>query len=173
MLAYKCKLDKYDPTVVSAGSRKVILGLGNFLFQDEGFGVHAVLALKEELGEIGDVELLDGGVMGLNLLPLIEECQNLLVLDAIDAGQPAGTIIELNKDEIPLYAGAKLSEHQVSFQEVLGLARFRDRLPNHLYLIGVQPECFSIGIGLSQPVADALPQVTLRAKGILRSWGLI
>jgi len=151
----------------------VILGLGNLLFQDEGFGIHAVQALKEELDRNSDLEFVDGGVLGLNLLPLIEECQNLLVLDVIDAGQPAGTLIELDKDEIPFYAGAKLSEHQVSFQEVLGLALFRDCLPNHLYLIGVQPEDFSMGIGLSQPVTDALPQVTIRVKDVLQGWGLL
>lgn len=62
------------------------------------------------------------------------------------------------------------SEHQISFQEVLGLASFRDNLPGYLHLVGVQPEDLSLGIGLSQPLAAALPEVIERAKAKLMRW---
>lgn len=152
--------------------RKVVLGLGNTLNHDEGLGVHALAPLAERLSPQAAVELLDGGTLGLNLLPLVEACDHLLVLDAIDAGQPPGTIIELRGDEIPLYAGVKISQHQLTFQEVLGLARLRGKLPRRLHLIGVQPADLAIGIGMSAVVTAAMPQVVERAVTVLRAWEL-
>jgi hydrogenase maturation protease len=152
--------------------RKVVLGLGNILNRDEGLGVHALHALSNQLAtHPAELELLDGGVMGLDLLAVVEECSHLLILDAIDAKQPGGTVIEMRKDEIPLYRGVELSEHQVSFQEVLGLALFRDRLPEHLHLIGVQPADLAAGTELSPTVAGTLPEVIERAMRLLTSWG--
>jgi hydrogenase maturation protease len=167
--------------------RKIVLGLGNTLNSDEGLGVHALKALKAriapdpdprsqgEQGERGqgELEFLDGGVLGLNLLPWVEECSHLLMLDAINARKEPGTLIELKREEIPLYNGIKLSDHQVTFQEVLGLAEFRGRLPVNLYLIGIQPANLSIGVDLSPIVQAAIPQVVRRAEDILRGWGLV
>jgi len=148
-------------------ARKVVLGLGNLLNCDEGLGVQAVKRLDAQLGVQTDYELLDGGVLGLNLLMVVEECSHLLILDAVDAGKPAGTVVELARDEIPLYAGVKLSQHQVTFQEVLGLADMRGNLPPNLHLIGIQPADLSIGLELSPTVANALPEVIRRARVIL------
>jgi hydrogenase maturation protease len=153
--------------------RKAILGLGNLLNLDEGFGIHALRAMQEAIPASDDVEFVDGGVLGMNLLPLVEESSYLLVLDAIDAGQPPGTIIELKGEQIPLFTAAKLSEHQVGFQEVLGLARFRGNLPMNLHLIGVQPQDMSSGIGLSSAVASTMPEVVKRAMATLKAWQLV
>jgi hydrogenase maturation protease len=151
-------------------ARKVVLGLGNLLNCDEGLGVQAVKRLDAQLGAQTNYELLDGGVLGLNLLMVVEECSHLLILDAVDAGKPAGTVVELARDEIPLYAGVKLSQHQVTFQEVLGLADMRGNLPPNLHLIGIQPADLSIGLELSPTVANALPEVIRRARVILEKW---
>lgn len=151
-------------------NRKVVLGLGNLLFSDEGFGIQAVQTLQAEYGSQFPVEWIDGGVLGLNLLPLVEECSHLLVLDAVDAEQPGGTLVEMRRDEIPLYSGVKMSEHQVGFQEVLAIAKFREQYPTHLYLVGVQPADLSVGVGLSPLVTAALPTAFERATDILREW---
>lgn len=150
--------------------RKVVLGLGNLLQKDEGLGVQALKLLDAQSGNSTDFELLDGGVLGLNLLMIVEECSHLLILDAINKGKAPGTVIELTKDEIPLYSGIQLSQHQVTFQEVLGLANIRDHLPEHLHLIGIQPEDLSTGLELSATVKNALPEVVDRAKRILEIW---
>jgi hydrogenase maturation protease len=155
-------------------TRKIVLGLGNTLNHDEGLGVHALKVLEKLLGGIApQVEFLDGGVLGLNLLPWVEECSHLLVLDAINARKEPGTLIELKRDEIPLYSGIKLSDHQVTFQEVLGLASFRGHLPEHLHLIGAQPADLSIGMGLSATIDNVLPQILRRAKIVLQEWSLL
>ena len=151
-------------------NRKVVLGLGNLLFGDEGFGIHALRVLQARHGAQFQVEWADGGVLGLNLLPLIEECSHLLVLDAVDAGRPAGALVEMARDEIPLYAGAKMSEHQVGFQEVLAIAKFRGYYPAYLHLVGVQPADLSTGINLSPAVTAALPAAVRRAAAILQDW---
>jgi hydrogenase maturation protease len=150
--------------------RKVVLGLGNTLNRDEGLGVQAVKRLEAQSGASPDVEFLDGGVLGLNLLMIVEECSHLLILDSVNAGKPAGTVIELSKEEIPLYGGIKMSQHQVTFQEVLGLANIRGKLPEQLHLIGIQPEDLSIGLELSPVVENALPEVLRRADVVLRDW---
>ncbi len=151
-------------------NRKVVLGLGNLLLGDEGFGIHAVQYLQARAGAQFPVEWVDGGVLGLNLLPLVEACSHLLVLDAVDAGKPGGTLLELAQDEIPLYNGIKLSEHQVGFQEVLGMAKFRGCYPSHLHLIGVQSVDMFTGIKLSPLVWAAFPEVYQRVGIILQSW---
>jgi hydrogenase maturation protease len=153
-------------------SRKVVLGLGNILYSDEGVGVEALRSLTARLGEQDRVEIIDGGTLGLNLLPIVEDCSYLLVLDTINAGKAPGTLIELPGEEIPLYAGIKLSEHQVTFQEVLGLATLRGHVPPHLYLVGVQPQELAMGIGLTPVVAAAVPLMIERAVAVLHDWGL-
>jgi hydrogenase maturation protease len=162
--------------------RKIVLGLGNTLNRDEGLGVHAVKMLEAKLNLMATpgqehpsphLEFLDGGVLGLNLLPLVEESRYLLVLDAVDARKAPGTLVELRRDEIPLYSGIKLSDHQVTFQEVLGLASFRGKLPPNLHLIGIQPSDISIGLELSTIVNSSLPGLLIRAEAILRNWKLI
>jgi hydrogenase maturation protease len=154
------------------GDRRVVLGLGNVLNRDEGAGVHCLEALRQRLGEGAVVEVLDGGVLGMDLLPLVESCGHLLILDAVDAGKPPGTIIELDGGEIPLFSTLKLSWHQLGFQEVLQFAAVRGRLPAHLHLVGVQPDDISIGYGLSPAIAALVPRVAERAVAVLERWGL-
>jgi hydrogenase maturation protease len=153
-----------------SGKRKVVLGLGNLLNRDEGLGVQALKLLAARWKEPRAFELLDGGVLGLNLLMIVEECSHLLILDAVGAGKPAGTVVELAEDQIPLYAGVKLSQHQVSFQEVLGMAKLRGHLPEYLHLVGIQPEDTSLGLELSPAVERALPEVVSRVFAVLKAW---
>lgn len=150
--------------------RKVVLGLGNLLNNDEGLGVRALELLDTQFGDQTDFELLDGGVLGLNLLMIVEDCSHLLILDAVNVGKPAGTVVELTREQIPLYSGVKMSQHQITFQEVLGLANIRGKLPEHLHLIGIQPEDLSVGLELSLSVSEKLPEVVKRAINCLKSW---
>jgi hydrogenase maturation protease len=153
-------------------NRKVVLGLGNLLNKDEGLGVHAIKVLDAHRTPSCSIELLDGGVLGLNLLMIVEECSHLLILDAVNKRKPAGTVIEMEKDQIPLFSGVKLSQHQITFQEVLGLAAVRGKLPEYIHLIGIQPDDLSIGIDLSPTVAKSIPDLIERAKSKINDWGL-
>ena len=154
-------------------NRKVVMGLGNLLLGDEGFGIHALQEIQQRLENRASVEWVDGGVLGLSLLPLVEECSHLLVLDVIDAGMDPGRMVELPKAQIPLYAAMKLSEHQLSFEEVLGLAQVREKLPEHLHILGIQPASLDFGVEISPQARQSLPQVIQRAQDILQEWRLL
>ncbi len=158
---------------MTGADRRMVLGLGNILNMDEGLGVHALEPLRKRLGEGAAVEILDGGVLGMSLLPIVESCGHLLLIDAVDTGAPPGTVTELSRDEIPLFARLKLSWHQLGIQEVLQLAGVRGRLPGRLHLIGAQPADLSVGVGLSPDVRQAIPELVDRAVRVLEEWELI
>jgi hydrogenase maturation protease len=160
-------------TQKKAGKLVMVLGIGNILNTDEGVGVHAVRALQARYGEPEKFQLLDGGTLGLNLLPLVDDATHMLILDAVDAGKAPGSVVELYGDDIPLFGGAKLSEHQLTFTEVLGLALLRHTLPENLALLGVQPESLAIGIGMSPVVESALPEILKRAETLLARWDVL
>jgi hydrogenase maturation protease len=152
-------------------TKMVVLGLGNLLNSDDGFGVHAIWKARNELGrKYPQVEFIDGGTLGLNLLPLIEETTHLLLLDCVKTEQPLAGLIELNGDQIPLHSGIKISPHQTTFQEVLGLAKIRDRLPEEIHLIGAQPTEFKTGTELSPQLQELLPETVARVEAQLAIW---
>lgn len=134
--------------------------------------MHAVQALETRLGALSDWEFVDGGVLGLNLLSWVEEASHLLILDAVNARLDPGSIIELKGEEIPMYTGIKMSDHQITFQEVLGLAKFREKLPGHLHLIGAVPVDLGIGTELSSEIAAVIPKILSRAEMIITEWSL-
>jgi hydrogenase maturation protease len=151
--------------------RMLVLGLGNLLNSDEGFGVHVVRALQADVApRYPQVAFVDGGTLGLNLLPMVEETSHLLLVDCVNAGSEPATVIELAGEDIPLYSGVKVSLHQTTFQEVLGLADIRGTLPTHLHLIGVQPASLAIGTDLSPEVSACVPGVVARVEELLKDW---
>lgn len=153
-------------------SNIVVLGLGNILNQDEGAGVFALKELEKIIPEeIKDrVELIDGGVLGMELLPYVERATHLLVLDAVDGDFEPGSVREFKNEEIQLFHRGRISWHQLGFQEVLAVARIRGKFPGEIYLIGVQPEDTSSGVGLSPGVENSVRKMARRALGVLKSW---
>lgn len=140
------------------GTKPVILGLGNPLFQDEGVGIHVILQLmQEDLAQQAD--LIDGGTDALTLLGVVEEAENLIIIDAIDGGHDPGTLQVLQGEEIPLLLSSKISPHQIGFQEVLSLANLRGKSPSRVVLIGVQPESLEWGTELTPKVAQTIPRI--------------
>ena len=101
-------------------SATLVLGIGNPLLGDDGFGVEVIARLRGERSW-PQVELLDGGTAGLYLLPHLEGRAHILVVDAIDFGGRPGQIVHRPVAEVPAQIGLKLSEHQVTFHEVLAL----------------------------------------------------
>lgn len=150
--------------------QKVVLGLGNILNQDEGLGVEAVLLLEKRFPAGAGWEFIDGGVMGLDLLPIVEQATHLLILDSVLAGGSPGDLIRLEKEEIPLYQGVKLSLHQTTFQEVLGLAQFRGHMPEHLVLLGIHPAELELGVGISPLVKECMSVLLDQAEAQLHIW---
>ncbi|MBC7364007.1 MAG: HyaD/HybD family hydrogenase maturation endopeptidase [Candidatus Aminicenantes bacterium] len=150
----------------------IVLGLGNILNLDEGAGVYALKELEKILPEKikAEVELVDGGVLGMDLLPYVERASHLLVLDAVDIGAQPGEVREYTKDEIELFYHGRISWHQLGFQEVLTVAKVRGNFPSQLHLIGVQPADIRTGVGLSRRMKPAVQEMAKRAVEVLEMW---
>lgn len=120
--------------------KTLILGIGNILWADEGFGVRAVEQLNQYYQFDNNVTLLDGGTQGIYLVQYVEEADILVVFDAIDYGLEPGEMRLIEGEDVPKFMGAKkMSLHQTGFQEVLMMADMLGRYPQHLLLVGVQP----------------------------------
>lgn len=155
------------PTV----SGTVVLGLGNPLMGDDGTGLAALERLRDGWTLPPDVELVDGGTWGMNLLPVVEDAKHLLLLDAIRAGMPPGTEVVLARHEIPRMFATKLSPHQIDMREVLALADLRGRLPLDTVALGLQPERVDFGEPLSRRIRGRLGALVGLAVEQLRHWG--
>lgn len=154
--------------------RVLILGIGNLLWADEGFGVRCVEAMAETFALPEGVTLLDGGTQGLYLLPFLEQADALIVFDAIDYGLPPGTMKIVRDDEVPAFMGAKkMSLHQTGFQDVIATATLMGYRPAKMVLIGCQPvELEDFGGGLRSAVAARIPQALEIARATLAEWGI-
>lgn len=152
----------------------LILGIGNVLWADEGFGVRCVEVLADTHALPDSVRLLDGGTQGLYLLPFLEEAEALIVFDAIDYGLPAGTMKVVRDGDVPAFMGAKkMSLHQTGFQDVIATAQLMGYCPPRMVLIGCQPvELEDYGGGLRPAVAARIPEALAIARGVLAEWGV-
>jgi hydrogenase maturation protease len=149
----------------------LVLGLGNPLMGDDGVGIAALQRLQDRWELPPEVDLVDGGTWGMNLLPLIESAGRLILLDAIESGQAPGTLTVLRRDQLPRYFSLKLSPHQIDLREVLAVAELRGTLPDHLVALGIQPARIEMDAGLSAPVAAALDQLVHRVVDHLEAAG--
>jgi len=151
----------------------LVLGIGNVLWADEGFGVRCVEALKAGWDFADQVQLVDGGTQGLYLLPLVQSATRLLILDAVDYGLEPGTLKQVENDDVPRFLGArKMSLHQTGFQEVLMLAQMTDSFPKEVLLIGCQPEELEDYGGSLRPcVKAALDAALPMAIDRIAAWG--
>ncbi len=150
----------------------LVLGIGNLLWADEGFGVRAVEALHAAYAFPAGVVLKDGGTLGLALYDDVAAARRVLVFDAIDFGLPPGTLAVLRGDDVPAWGRTRLSPHQVGFNDVLALAQLNGRAPEAIVAIGVQPvELSDFGGSLREPVRDRIPEAVALAAAELALWG--
>lgn len=149
----------------------VVIGVGNPLMGDDGLGVAAVKRLRGWRFD-PPVQVVDGGTWGMNLLPVIEDAERVLFLDAIDVGAAPGTAVVLERDEIPrALANNKVSPHQVDVREVLALSELRGTLPESVAAIGLQPSVVALGTELSPDLDPRVDEMLEAAAERLAQWG--
>lgn len=150
-----------------------VLGIGNVLWADEGFGVRCIEALQQRYEFAPHVQLIDGGTQGLYLVQHVQAASHLLIFDAVDYGLEPGTLHCVEDEEVPRFMGAKkMSLHQTGFQEVLALAQLTESYPEKVLLIGCQPqELEDYGGSLRPVVRKALDAALDKGVSVLRSWG--
>jgi hydrogenase maturation protease len=162
-----------EPAAPAPPGTVLVLGIGNVLWADEGFGVRAVELLHERYLVPDEVSVVDGGTQGLALLDYVCSADRVLVLDAIDYQLAPGTLRVFRDAEVPVWADTAMSLHQATFQELLSLARLRGRFPARITLIGVQPEVLDdLGGSLSPVVRARLDETVALAVAELSAWGV-
>ena len=152
----------------------LLIGLGNLILGDEGVGVHAMRRLEAEYAfePALKLELVDGGTSGLDLLPLLHGRQRLLLIDALAADAPAGSIRVLRDAEIRSALTEKVSLHHLGIADLLALAELLGDAPPETVLIGVVPERMDMALGLSARLRGRLPEVIDTARAVLGDWGI-
>ena len=150
----------------------LVLGLGNTIMTDDGFGVEVVTRLSSRYSFQGSVHLIDGGTLGLDLLPYLEEVESLLIIDALDMRDEPGKIFRLEGEEVPRAFSSKLSVHQMGLQDLLAVAELQGHVPRNLVVWGVQPESIEMGTELTATLAAAVEPVVSRVLEELQGWGV-
>ena len=154
--------------------RVLVLGIGNLLWADEGFGVRAVERMHLEYEFDDNVTLMDGGTQGLYLVQDVRAADILVVFDAVDYGLPPGTLKLVEDAEVPQFLGVrKMSLHQTGFQEVIATAAMFGEAPQHMLLVGVQPvELEDYGGSLRDDVKSQVEPAIGAALAYLARFGI-
>jgi hydrogenase maturation protease len=140
----------------------LVLGLGNLLLNDDGVGSAAIALLLDRYRPPRGVRVLDGGTLGLSLLPYLDEADAVLLVDAIRADAPPGTLVRLDGEQVAPAVATRLSPHQIGVSDLLDGARWLDRYPAQIVLLGIVPETMELAVGLSPEVARSLPDLVER-----------
>jgi hydrogenase maturation protease len=135
--------------------KTLILGVGNYLMSDDGLSVHVLERLQANNLIPDNIQMVDGGTCGLDLLQYLEGVSNLIIIDAINTrdGIP-GSIIRLDGDQVPAYLSLKISPHDIGLPDLLATAKLRDLYPEKIVVFGIQPASLDLGVELSPEVAS-------------------
>lgn len=147
-----------------------VLGIGNILLQDEGFGVRVVEELHRRYSFPDNVQVLDGGTLGMELLRFVDGTSKLLVIDAIGGGQAPGTFYRFAGDEVNMYFQEKVSMHELGIKDVLITLELLDKRVNEVVIIGVEPQTLELGLELTATVAGMVDETVAAVIDQLALW---
>lgn len=142
--------------------KTLVLGVGNLLLTDDGVGVRVVERLLETHSLPEEVQVVDGGTCGLDLLPFLVGVEKLIVVDAANLGQPPGTIRRMVGEEVPVFLSQKLSPHEINLPELLFSAKLTDIYPPEVVVLGIQPQSLETSLDLTPPVAAQVDELVTR-----------
>ncbi len=149
----------------------LILGIGNTLLSDEGAGIHALNHLQSQHPDIPDLNFIDGGTLSFTLAVWIEDCANLIVFDATELKQAAGTVNTFVGGAMDEFLGStKRSAHEVGLIDLMDIARLTDHLPENRALIGIQPDKMGWGMQPTLVVRNALDEAVNEAVKLINQW---
>jgi hydrogenase maturation protease len=149
----------------------VVLGAGNPLMGDDGLGIEVLEAITTKWLEAPDMRFLDGGIWGMRLLPHIEEADRLLVIDAMRTGATPGTLVRLEREEIPRHLRTKISPHQIDLSEVFAVAELRGTFPREAVVLGIEPAEIDTYLEISREVIVSVPSLITAVEEQLEAWG--
>ena len=149
----------------------LVLGLGNVLLGDDGLGAAAVAAIERDYRVPPGVLLADGGTLGLSLLDLLADSEHVVLVDAVRADAPPGTLIRLDGADVMDAVRDRLSPHQVGVADLLDAARLIDRYPATVTLLGLVPEAIALAVVRSSAVAGKLDELVAAVVREVQSLG--
>lgn len=153
------------------GSGPLVLGIGNILLGDDGTGVAVAESLRAELSARG-VTVVDGGTLSYSLLPMIEDAEQLVAIDAGMTGSRPGTVEVFEGAAMDDFLGRRASGtvHEVGLRDLLDMARLRETLPGHRALVVIEPGSLAWGSRLSPEVEGTVPVAAARVRDLLAAW---
>jgi hydrogenase maturation protease len=154
------------------GASILVLGIGNLVMSDDGAGVMVVQKLRKDYHLPPEVAVMDGGTLGLDILPHLEGIERLIVVDALETGGPPGTRIRLADAEIPLALETKVSAHQMGLKDLLSVALLMGHAPAEMVLLGVQPGNSDMGTELTPAVETQIEILMKNVLMELENWGV-
>jgi hydrogenase maturation protease len=143
----------------TAAPTVLVLGVGNKIMSDDGVGVKVVELLQSRYTFPDNVELLDGGTLGLDLLPKLQGISHLIMVDAVETGGRPGTCVRLTGEELPKVLERKISPHQMGLKDLLAVAWLLGHSPAELVLVGIQPGSIEMGLELTPEVESQVPSM--------------
>ena len=149
----------------------LVLGMGNLLLEDEGLGIRALELLQKRYSIPSGVELLDGGTTGMGLLDDISGREHLLVLDAVQTGDPPGTLVRLSDDQVPVYFSMRISPHQLGLSDVLATLELSGERPAEVTVLGLVPQSLEMCLELSELISGKLDNLVEAAVAELTQLG--
>ena len=150
----------------------LVLGIGNLVMRDDGVGVRVVQELQRSFRFPENVKVVDGGTLGLDLLPLLEDATHLILVDAVEIGAKPGSLIRLTGQELPIALQTKLSPHQMGLKDLLAVSELMGHSPGEMVLIGVQPRSVEMGVELTAEVEVMLEEVVAKVLLELSYFGV-
>ena len=149
-----------------------VLGIGNTILSDEGFGVRVVEFLKNNYIFPDNVQLLDGGTLGVELMHFVVGTSKLLIIDSIDGGKSEGEIFHLRGEEILNHFTQKISVHEVGIQDILTMLEITGKKIPCVELLGAQPYSLDVGTNLTPSMQKLIPIFAEKSLEILTSWNV-
>ncbi|BBB92748.1 MAG TPA: HyaD/HybD family hydrogenase maturation endopeptidase [Methylomusa anaerophila] len=147
-----------------------VLGIGNILMQDEGFGVRVVEELVKRFRFPENVQVLDGGTLGMGLLNFLAGTTRLVVLDAINGNNPPGTFYDISNEQVKAYFTHKVSLHELGIQDVLATLEVLEKPITEVVVLGVQPAVVDVGLELTATVVPGIEQAVNKTLAYLANW---
>ncbi len=136
----------------------LILGVGNLLLTDDGFGVHFINSLRA-VDFPSNISVLEAGTVSHQLIPLLHEIDHLIVVDVVEAGDTPGSLFRFSPDDMKFATEQKVSLHQISLIDVLNMAELTGGKPQTT-IIGVQPkDVTSWSVEMSHELKAVIPKV--------------
>ena len=149
-----------------------ILGVGNVILRDEGFGVRVAEYLDAHYDFPENVQIVDGGTLGIELTQFVTGTKKLLVIDSINGHAKPGTRFAIRDDDVLAHFQDKISAHEVGIQDVLALLEVTGHKIPTVTVLGVQPYNLEAGVELSEEMRKLVPEVAEEALNELRKWGI-